>query len=132
MEKIELAYMIDDDDTVLLLATKVFAKHGKFERLQTFDQGRPALKTIADHAQRGSGLPSVILLDLNMPGMDGWEFLEEFSRIPETGHVPVVILTSSIDPQDMAKSKTFGNVKDYISKPLTAEKLDRILVKIGQ
>ena len=127
MAKVELTYLIDDDAIVLLLGRKVFARHDKFGELQTFENGGSALDTITAQAGTGTGLPSLILLDLNMPGMDGWEFLEQFKRIPETAHIPVVILTSSIDPQDIAKSKTFDNVKDYIPKPLTTEKLDQIL-----
>ena len=127
MGKVELTYLIDDDAIVLLLGRKVFAKHDRFDQLHTFENAKSALDTLMAQATGNTGFPSLILLDLNMPGMDGWEFLEQFKRIPEAIHIPVVILSSSIDPQDIAKSKTFGNVKDYIPKPLTAEKLDQIL-----
>lgn len=125
-----MTYLIDDDAIVLLLGKKVFAQHDKFGELQTFENGRSALERLSAQAGGNDGLPSLILLDLNMPGMDGWEFLAEFKRIPETARIPVVILTSSIDPRDIARSKTFCNVKDYIPKPLTTEKLDQILVGI--
>ncbi len=127
MSKIKLTYLVDDDAIVLLLGRKVFARHDKFDELQTFENGRSALDRITAQAKTNTGLPSLILLDLNMPGMDGWEFLEQFKHVPEAAHIPVVILTSSIDPQDIARSKAFGNVKDYIPKPLTTEKLDQII-----
>jgi len=130
MKQIDLIYLIDDDSIVLFLGTKLFARHESFKCLQTFENGQSALDTLAAQAEDPSGWPDAILLDLNMPGMDGWKFLEELSRIPGAAHIPVIIQTSSVDPRDIGKSKTFVNVKDYIPKPLTVAKLDRIFAHI--
>ena len=70
----------------------------------------------------------VIFLDINMPGMNGWEFLDEFNNL--THHVKtrckIFMLTSSIDPSDIKKSQTYSTVKDFITKPLTKEKLEKL------
>ncbi len=71
----------------------------------------------------GKEFPDIIFLDINMPRMDGWEFLQEFEKLPDTilNKCSVYMLTSSIDPNDIEKSKTYKTVKNFFSKPLTPE-----------
>ncbi len=61
-----------------------------------------------------------------MPVMDGWEFLEAFSQLKYEKQISVIILTSSINPEDEEKSESFSVVKGFLSKPLTSEKLDEV------
>jgi CheY-like chemotaxis protein len=62
--------------------------------------------------------------------MDGWEFLDEFERLPKNilNNCKVIIHTSSIDPRDIAKAKTYPTVSDYITKPLTFQSLSKIFI----
>ena len=82
--------------------------------------------------------PDLILLDINMPGMNGWEFLEAYKRMDRgAGRRPIIImLTTSENPDDAAKAKGLAFVSDYISKPLTEEIMkgiiDAYFVKPGQ
>lgn len=72
--------------------------------------------------------PDFLFLDINMPEMDGWEFLDEFCNLPH-GYISktrIFILTSSLNPLDIEKSKTYNNVKGFASKPLTTEVLNFI------
>jgi len=75
--------------------------------------------------------PDLILLDINMPGMNGWEFLEEFKRLDKKGgKQPIIImLTTSENPDDAAKTEGLAFVADYISKPLTEEIMGMIIRK---
>ena len=73
--------------------------------------------------------PDIIFLDINMPGMNGWEFLEEYHLLDKQlqSKVTIVMLTTSANPDDKAKAGTFDSLLDFLVKPLSAEQLDRIL-----
>ena len=66
----------------------------------------------------------MILLDLNMPILDGWQFLDEFIHLPLKKEISIFIVTSSIDPSDIEMAKNYKMVKSYIMKPITAQKLE--------
>lgn len=122
-----LAYLIDDDEVIIYL-TDLLIKNVEFcDRLASFTDSNLAMKTLRSAIETGKDLPSVILIDLNMPVMDGWAFLDELSGLPLKHEIPVFIFTSSIDPQDMDRSKNYKIVKDYITKPLTIHKINKIL-----
>lgn len=117
--------LIDDDPIINLIHTKIITKSTDCQVVAY---------TNAQHAVEQFGmwldtepdqLPDVIFLDINMPVMDGWEFLEVFQKMSDAAHrhCRVFMLTSSIDSHDMEKSKRYQSVYDFISKPLTAEKL---------
>jgi CheY-like chemotaxis protein len=78
--------------------------------------------------------PGLIFLDINMPRMNGWEFLEEYSRLDEKirSRVLIVMLTTSENPDDLAKAKGWSFVADYRSKPLTEGMMEEIINKYFQ
>jgi response regulator RpfG family c-di-GMP phosphodiesterase len=85
-----------------------------------------ALKYL-DHNRQSKFLPDLIFLDLNMPGMDGWGFLEAFQKLQRTKQdIMIVILSTSKTTEEIIRSKAFSNVIDYIRKPLTSEFLKSI------
>jgi CheY-like chemotaxis protein len=75
--------------------------------------------------------PDVIFLDINMPAMNGWEFIEEFSRLAEEfkGHAKIVMLTHSVNPDDAERAKKVGLISDYRIKPLTPEIVEEVIIK---
>ena len=87
----------------------------------TMTSGREALRYFADN--KGETRPDLILLDINMPGMNGWEFLEEYNKLDKIlqGGAIVIMLTTSENPDDVDKTKKTGIVAEYRTKPLTQE-----------
>lgn len=119
---------IDDDPIALLLSKLVITKAAFAREIVTLANGKEAVDYLeAEVAQRGGerGEKLLILLDLNMPVMDGWEFLQQFSErlqpfYPDTR---IILLSSSVDPNDFRKAKDFSMVLDFFPKPLTKEML---------
>jgi CheY-like chemotaxis protein len=122
-------YLIDDDGLVNFLNKEIIKDAYPNKKIRSFDSATDAIETLKKLAESpNSKLPQLILLDINMPVMDGWEFLEAFVQLPDAviGNCKVVIHTSSIDPRDVEKAKTFHHVSDYITKPLTIQSLSKI------
>lgn len=127
---------IDDDPIALLLSKLVISKAEITMEIVTSPNGQDALDYLEKEenivTNRNSAQPLLILLDLNMPVMDGWEFLEQFKK-SMYGQYPdakIILLSSSIDPQDIQKSKEFEMVVEFFPKPLTREMLQEISERI--
>ncbi len=91
--------------------------------------GLDAIEGLTELTEKGDVLLSVIFLDLNMPIMNGWEFLERSNDIPNhnIGDITVYIISSPIDPRDLEKVKNFEVVSNYILKPITPKDLGSVL-----
>ncbi len=125
MRKIELAYIIDDDEIIIYLTDKLLKKVEFSNRVEKFTDAQTALDNLKQSINSGVDIPEVILFDLNMPVISGWDFIEEFKKLKTT--IPTFVFTSSIDPADKQRSYNYPEIKDFITKPLTVHKLDKIL-----
>lgn len=114
--------LVDDDQLNNLINTRIITKFSDYT-VDAFTSGREGLKYL--HACERDLFPEIIFLDINMPVMDGWEFLEEYQKFSEdmTSSTAVIMLTSSIDIRDIEKAKQYRSVRDFMSKPLTLESL---------
>jgi len=124
MRKIELVYIVEDDLIASYVIKKIVDDHSRIQSSIVYANGLEAFKALEKKDQ----IPDLILLDINMPVMDGWEFLEAFGNTPKEKDIPVFILSSSIDPEDKKRASTYKNeVKGFFSKPFTDKKLEEIL-----
>lgn len=122
-----------DDDTISLTISQLLLKRTGFALdVDTVIDGSEALeyfeKLFSEEADPSAAAPELILLDINMPVMNGWEFLQEYDprfrdKLPNTH---IVILSSTIDPEDFALAKQYPVVAQFISKPLSVENLEEL------
>ena len=103
------------------------------DNIIVYNNGQDALNELGSLVREGKKLPSIIFLDLNMPIMDGWDFLEGFVKIPNHNqdHVSVYIISSSVDPRDIDRVKNYAIVNNYILKPITADDLKNVLAEVA-
>lgn len=129
MKKINTLCVIDDDDIYTFTIKRIIAKADVAEKTMFFHNGRVAIDFIKECIEVINKLPDLILLDLNMPVLDGWQFMEEFIRlIPRIGKkILVYIVSSSIDEDDIARAKAMNEISDFIVKPLNADDLRNIV-----
>ncbi len=128
---VDLAYIIDDDEVILYL-TRLLNKDLTFcKQMASFTSSEKALNSLKEAIDNNLQLPSLILIDLNMPVMNGWTFLDELSQLEAGKNIPVFIFSSSINQDDFNKAKMYPIVKDYIIKPLTVTKISKILRTIA-
>lgn len=121
--KNKITYIIDDDKLTIKLMSMIISKNNFCEKINSFYNPQVALDSLKQNCNDVENLPDVILLDLNMPILDGWQFLDEFVHLPIEKEISIFIVTSSIDPVDIEMAKKYDMVKSYIMKPITAEKL---------
>ncbi|MCL5246335.1 response regulator [Cellulophaga sp. 20_2_10] len=132
MKKIHSACIIDDDP-IFVYGTKRIMKDVDFcEEIHVFENGLDAIEELNRLRVAKKKLPKLIFLDLNMPIMNGWEFLDDFQKIPEhiREGVIIYIISSSIDPRDIERVKTYNIVSDYILKPVTPKDLENLLEEL--
>ena len=127
MSKIKMTYIVDDDAIFVFVLKKLLEKNGNFGKMIDFKNGNDAIDVLFSDQ---SELPCVILLDLNMPIIDGWQFLDQLEDSELKDELNVYIMSSSIDRTDIEKSKNYSIVKDFISKPVNGDKLEKILSEI--
>jgi CheY-like chemotaxis protein len=120
--------VIDDDQIYQLIIKKVVEHTGDFDSICFYNDG---IEAFEDFKSPEKSLPEIILLDINMPKMDGWQFLDNLKLHRPNFHQKTIvyIVTSSIAHSDRDKAKSYKEVSGFLSKPLSVEKLKEIADK---
>ena len=116
-------FLVDDDQIFRTATTVLLQRELQEIQISEFKNGMEVYDKLIELEKKQEALPDVILLDINMPLMNGWEFLEELKGCsPELrNNIDIHILTSSIAPEDLNLSLTYDFIKGYITKPFTIE-----------
>jgi CheY-like chemotaxis protein len=125
----KIMWIIDDDVIYQKIINKLIQKTEVISSHTSFTNGNEAIHALKNTIKEKYLLPDIILLDINMPIMDGWEFMEEIKIIKSKidKRITMYMVSSSIAPEDKNKSKTFADIFDYISKPLSVNDLMTIV-----
>jgi CheY-like chemotaxis protein len=121
--------LIDDDDIISVIHPIIIKRVDPTAEIELMREGTEALEYLRQLKKQGHAAPDIIFLDINMPLMNGFQFLsslneEENSFLKNTR---VVMLSSTIDPRDIEKAKSFPQISDFITKPLSVEYLNDLL-----
>lgn len=122
--------LVDDDSIANFLIERIVQSTGLANQIMKALNGKEALQVFENYKSRGTALPEVVLLDLNMPIMNGFEFLKAFKELDfsEKNDVLIILVTSSNNPSDIAQAKMFG-IKYYLTKPITADNIKGIILR---
>jgi CheY-like chemotaxis protein len=126
--KFETVMIIDDNTIDLYVCSRIITKNNFGKKVLEYSVGTEALKFLQDNQDNFSELPQIIFVDIYMPVMSGFEFLQEYDKLSPASkdHCKVYIISSTIDNEDIVKSHTDTNVVAFLVKPITKEFLDRI------
>ncbi len=132
--KLNWILLVDDYESDNFLHSRLIRKTGITDHIFTAMNGREAIDLLTgksgnSHSEMTRQLPGLIFLDLNMPVMDGWEFLEDYQRsdFPQKSASVIIILTTSINPADKSKAEQMLESGCFLYKPLSKEMIYDIL-----
>lgn len=131
---LQTVFIIDDDPITIKICELVIQNTKFAQSIVSFPNGKEAIDFFSDFFEKNkrteneNKAPELILLDLNMPIMNGWEFMEEYMRKYATRleSTDIAILSSSVNPQDFMKSQQYDVIIDFINKPLTVDLINEL------
>ena len=122
-------FLIDDDPIFVYLTRRIIVSIDRQCKINEFTDGELAIRYLEEICDKPELLPDIIFMDISMPVMDGWEFLSEYSRLrPKIKKdIALFIVSSSISPQEVERSKSYSAVSDFLIKPLERGKIVEII-----
>ena len=126
--KYKCVMLVDDNEIDNIINHKIMESYRFSEKILVFQTGQDGLEYLSQNKDRIDDLPEIIFLDINMPIMDGFQFLEEFDKFNDNvlTKCRIIMLSSSISPKDIDRAASNKYVKKYLNKPLNARYLEAI------
>ncbi len=133
MKPIPIASIVDDDRIFVFGLSKLMEMNSFSDELLVFLNGQEALDYILPLVETPERIPDVILLDINMPVLDGWQFMDEFVRLKPriNKQITIYMVSSSVSELDINKAKSYAEISDYVVKPMRSDDLVKMLGKFN-
>jgi len=124
--------IIDDDEIYQYTMSLNLKSLDSVNEIKVFNDGLEANNFMLDNLNNPEELPDIIFLDINMPVMDGFQFMEEYEKIKSklTKNIIIYMISSSVDPVDIEKATQINAISDYLTKPIRQQQLRNILEKL--
>lgn len=119
--------IIDDDKIFVFLINRMLEKLGCKLPIKNMKNGYEGLDFLNARYKNKKSIPSIILLDLNMPICDGWQFLAEVETLPFVDKLTIYVTSSTVEDDEIEKVKCYKSVKTFFSKPITSDILSKII-----
>lgn len=128
-KKLKNVLLIDDSESDNFYHARKIRKMGITDNIHICYSGPEALDYLRSELEGVHPQPTLIFLDINMPGMNGWEFLEEYEKldVAQQGEIVLTMLSNSIDARDQERANSYRSIRGYYSKPLSEDYLTSIL-----
>ena len=129
MKKLDTILLIDDDAATNYLHQMLIEESNCANKVSVAKNGKEALNYLSSDDKEAQPKPDLIFLDINMPVMNGWEFLDQYVDLPDQdkGKIVIVMLTTSLNPDDRKMAEKYSAIKKFQSKPLNVENLEQII-----
>ncbi|PIB39423.1 response regulator [Maribacter sp. 4G9] len=121
--------LIDDSEIDNYINKAIISKSEIVSEVITKTSGKEALDYLIDLQDDVESVPEIIFLDIRMPGMDGYEFIEHFKNLPDAlkGKCRVFVLSSSTNPTDVARSESYEEIEKHLAKPLAHHSIEELI-----
>jgi CheY-like chemotaxis protein len=131
MNKVGLVWVVDDDKLYQFTMQKTVDKTYLVDKFASFLDGKMAIDALTTYQNDPAQIPDIIFLDINMPVMDGWEFLTKYLQMkPSLAKLSMIyVVSSSIDTSDKAKARNIEGIADILVKPISKERFADLLQK---
>jgi CheY-like chemotaxis protein len=129
MKKNKTICIIDDEEINQFILSTIIKNLNSDIKILPFNNGEVALYSLTQLFVSKGDMPDIILLDINMPVMGGWQFMDEFVKLQIGSKTAIYIITSSSSPEDKKKAKTYSDISDYLIRPIQTKTLKEIIEK---
>lgn len=132
MPKLKTICIINDDDIFTFILKKSINKLSVCENILTYSNGELAIQGLTQQIASGLSLPEIILLDINMPIMNGWDFLNEFAAINTGNKADIYLISAHISSNDSIKAKNHPEITGILEDPADSDTIMRITANYVQ
>jgi CheY-like chemotaxis protein len=128
-EKLHCVLLVDDDENCNYFHKRLLTKMDVVDEIAVASDGKEAIDFLTSHTNNGHPQPAIIFLDINMPVMNGWEFLEHYENLrdDQKAQIVLVLLTTSLNPDDREKALNHQYIDDFENKYLTEDAVNKLL-----